>query len=67
MATTSREPVGYKIFSKIVRNNAMRQDPPEIYGWRAIALACSAGFGAMLFGMDSSIIGGVVVLKQFKE
>jgi hypothetical protein len=60
-------PVGYRIFSKIVHNEAMKQDPPEIYGWRAIALACSAGFGAMLFGMDSSIIGGVVVLDEFKK
>ena len=67
MGSLNTEPIGYKIFSRIVRNKAMQQDPPEIYGWRAIALACSAGFGAMLFGMDSSIIGGVVVLKQFKE
>jgi hypothetical protein len=34
-------PVGYKIFSRIVHNEAMKKDPPEIYGWRAIALACS--------------------------
>lgn len=78
-------PVGYKIFSKIVHNDAMKKDPPEIYGWRAIALAgsvcnppydlCSkqftdnakAGFGAMLFGMDSSIISGVVILPSFME
>lgn len=57
--------LGYKIFSKAVHNDAMRQDPPEIYGWRALVLAMSAGWGAMLFGMDSSMISGVVVLPSF--
>lgn len=47
MGSVSNIPVGYKLFSRIVHNPAMKQDPPEIYGWRAIALACSAGFGAM--------------------
>lgn len=32
---------GYRIFSKIVHNDAMKQDPPEIYGWRAFFLALS--------------------------
>ncbi|KEF51707.1 uncharacterized protein A1O9_12342 [Exophiala aquamarina CBS 119918] len=59
--------MGYRIFSKIVHNDAMKQDPPEIYGWRAFFLALSSGFGAMLFGMDSSIISGVVVLPAFKS
>lgn len=27
---------------KVVKNEAMKEDPPEIYGWRAYALACSA-------------------------
>lgn len=61
----STKPLGYRIFSKAVKNDAMRTDPPEIYGWRAIMLAMSAGWGAMLFGMDSSIISGVVVLPAF--
>ncbi|GAB7353706.1 hypothetical protein MBLNU459_g4109t1 [Dothideomycetes sp. NU459] len=34
----------------------MRNDPQEIYGWRVYALACSACFGGMLFGVDSGII-----------
>lgn len=29
------------ILQKVVRNDAMRSDPPEIYGWRVFALACS--------------------------
>jgi hypothetical protein len=55
MAASVDIPLGYKLFSRVVHNNAMKNDPPQIYNWRAIALACSAGFGAMLFGMDSSV------------
>jgi len=29
------------ILNKIVHNDAMKVDPPEIYGWRVYALACS--------------------------
>ncbi|KAK4187924.1 putative permease [Podospora australis] len=54
-----------KLLRKIVRNEAMATDPPEIYGWRVYLLACSACFGAMSFGWDSSVIGGVIVLPPF--
>ncbi|KAK3936230.1 putative permease [Diplogelasinospora grovesii] len=54
-----------RILQKIVRNEAMASDPPEIYGWRVYLLACSACFGAMSFGWDSSVIGGVIVLDPF--
>ncbi|KAK4248997.1 MFS sugar transporter-like protein [Corynascus novoguineensis] len=54
-----------RILQKIVRNEAMASDPPEIYGWRVYLLACSACFGAMSFGWDSSVIGGVIVLPPF--
>jgi sugar porter (SP) family MFS transporter len=54
-----------RILRKIVRNEAMASDPPEIYGWRVYLLACSACFGAMSFGWDSSVIGGVIVLPPF--
>lgn len=30
-----------RILKKIVRNEAMALDPPEIYGWRVYLLACS--------------------------
>jgi hypothetical protein len=30
-----------KLLQKIVRNEAMASDPPEIYGWRVYLLACS--------------------------
>jgi len=30
-----------RILKKIVRNEAMASDPPEIYGWRVYLLACS--------------------------
>jgi len=40
------------LLQKVVRNEAMKSDPPEIYGWRVFMLACSACFGGMLFGWD---------------
>lgn len=43
----------------------MATDPPEIYGWRVFLLAASACFGAMSFGWDSSVIGGVITLQPF--
>ncbi|KAM0329471.1 hypothetical protein ACHAQA_004780 [Verticillium albo-atrum] len=55
------------ILKKIVHNEAMQTDPHEIYSWRVLALACSACFGAMSFGWDSSVIGGIVVMKPFQE
>lgn len=55
------------MLQKIVKNDAMAHDPPEIYGWRVYLLACSACFGAMSFGWDSSVIGGVIVLPPFVE
>lgn len=54
-----------RILRRIVRNEAMATDPPEIYGWRVYLLACSACFGAMSFGWDSSVIGGVIVMPPF--
>lgn len=29
------------ILQRVVKNDAMKTDPPEIYGWRVFALACS--------------------------
>lgn len=76
---------GMWLLRKIVHNDAMQHDPPEIYGWRVYMLAFSvsgailpvdtpqglavhalirrqACFGAMCFGWDSGVIGGVIVL-----
>jgi hypothetical protein len=58
---------GAGFLQMVVKNDSMKQDPPEIYGWRVFALAFSACFGAMLFGMDIGIIGGVIVMDPFKE
>ncbi|KAF7715515.1 MFS-type Sugar/inositol transporter [Penicillium ucsense] len=55
------------LLQKIVHNEAMKTDPKEIYGWRVYALACSACFGGMLFGMDSGIIGGVLTMTPFED
>ncbi|KAJ5834369.1 General substrate transporter [Penicillium robsamsonii] len=55
------------LLKKIVHNEAMKNDPKEIYGWRVFMLACSACFGGMLFGMDSGIIGGVLTMPGFKK
>ncbi|KAM0277010.1 hypothetical protein ACHAQH_006194 [Verticillium albo-atrum] len=55
------------LLQKIVRNDAMKEDPSEIYGWRAFALACSACFGGLIFGCDTGIIGGVLRMPEFQE
>ncbi|MCJ1289880.1 hypothetical protein MMC34_001413 [Xylographa carneopallida] len=54
------------LLQRIVRNDAMKIDPPEIYSWHVLLLACSACFGGMLFGMDIGIIGGVLTLPAFE-
>jgi sugar porter (SP) family MFS transporter len=54
-----------RMLRKIVKNEAMSTDPEEIYNWRVLLLAFSACFGAMSFGWDSSVIGGVIVLDPF--
>ncbi|KAH0349674.1 general substrate transporter, partial [Aureobasidium melanogenum] len=54
------------LLQKIVKNDAMKEDPPEIYGWKVYFLAFSACFGGMLFGVDSGIIGGVLTMPAFK-
>ncbi|KAJ6079862.1 hypothetical protein N7467_009615 [Penicillium canescens] len=55
------------LLKKVVHNEAMKEDPKEIYGWRVFMLACSACCGGMLFGMDSGIIGGVLTMPGFKK
>ncbi|KAI9375396.1 general substrate transporter [Aspergillus egyptiacus] len=55
------------ILKRLVHNEAMRTDPPEIYGWRVYALACSACFGGMLFGVETGIIGGVLEMSPFRD
>ncbi|KAF2501033.1 general substrate transporter [Lophium mytilinum] len=56
---------GVRFLQYIVKNDSMKQDSPEIYGWRVFMLACSACFGGMLFGMDIGTIGGVLTLPAF--
>lgn len=36
--------ISARILQKIVRNEAMASDPPEIYGWRVYLLACSVSY-----------------------
>jgi hypothetical protein len=31
------------ILRRIIHNDAMKKDPPEIYGWRVFALALTVG------------------------
>jgi hypothetical protein len=64
---SSKPGFGAKILQKIVKNEAMTSDPPEIYGWRVFALSCSACFGGMLFGFDIGTIGGVLILPPFMK
>ena len=37
---------------KVIHNEAIKNDPVEIYGWRVYYLACSACWGGLIFGMD---------------
>ncbi|KAG9200794.1 hypothetical protein G6514_006650 [Epicoccum nigrum] len=63
---SGRISTGAKIIRSIVKNDAVKTDPPEIYGWRAFAMAGSACFGGMLFGFDIGTIGGVLELNEFQ-
>ncbi|OTA03067.1 hypothetical protein A9Z42_0034890 [Trichoderma parareesei] len=56
-----------KFLRAIVRNEAMRTDPDEIYGWRVFTLVFSACFGGMLFGWDTGSIGGILTMPAFQE
>ncbi|PNY28137.1 Quinate permease, partial [Tolypocladium capitatum] len=56
-----------KMLRSIVRNDAMRTDPDEVYGWRVFALVCSACFGGMLFGWDTGAIGGVLAMTPAQK
>ncbi|KAI4702964.1 hypothetical protein J4E81_001837 [Alternaria sp. BMP 2799] len=58
---------GAKFIRMIVKNDSIKSDPHEIYGWRAFAMAGSACFGGMLFGFDIGTIGGVLELKEFQD
>ena len=33
--------LGYKILSKLIKNDAIKVDPPEVYNWRVFALAAA--------------------------
>jgi hypothetical protein len=64
---SERAHLGARLLYVIVKNDSMKSDPPEIYGWRVFVLACSACFGGMLFGMDIGTIGGVLILPEFMK
>jgi len=55
------------ILQKVVKNEAMRSDPPQIYGWKVFFLSASACFGGMLFGWDIGSIGGILVMPSFMK
>ncbi|WYZ38722.1 hypothetical protein EsH8_III_000636 [Colletotrichum jinshuiense] len=52
---------------RIVKNDAMKEDPVEIYGWRVFALAAASCFGGMLFGWDIGAIGGVLAMEATQK
>jgi MFS family permease len=55
------------ILKKVVRNDAMKTDPEEIYNWRVFAVVAGSCFGGMLFGWDTGAIGGVLAMKATQE
>ncbi|KAF2876924.1 general substrate transporter [Massariosphaeria phaeospora] len=64
-AATAQAGLGARFLYKVIKNDSMKQDPFQIYGWRAFMMAFSACFGGMLFGMDIGTIGGVLTLPPF--
>ncbi|KAH6989722.1 general substrate transporter [Ilyonectria sp. MPI-CAGE-AT-0026] len=56
-----------KILQAVIRNEAMKQDPTEVYGWRVFALVFSACFGGMLFGWETGAIGGILSMAPAQE
>ncbi|KAL2670770.1 hypothetical protein Neosp_014572 [[Neocosmospora] mangrovei] len=52
---------------KFVRNDAIKTDPPEIYNLRTVVVSLIACGGALLFGMDMGVMGGVLTMDTFKE
>ena len=59
--------VGNRFLHRVVKNDAMKIDPPEIYNPRIFLLALTSCFGGTLFGMDIGIIGGVITMDTFEE
>ncbi|KKA27750.1 hypothetical protein TD95_001289 [Thielaviopsis punctulata] len=53
-----------RLLKKVVRNEAMREDPEEIYSWRIFALVAASCFGGMLFGWDIGAIGGILAMPE---
>jgi hypothetical protein len=51
----------------IVRNDAMKSDPDEVYGWQIFAPVFAACFGGMVFGWDTGAISGVLAMPATKE
>lgn len=56
-----------KVLRTIIRNESMKLDPDEIYGWRVFALVFAACFGGMLFGWDTGAISGVLAMEGTKK
>ncbi|SPO06990.1 related to quinate transport protein [Cephalotrichum gorgonifer] len=57
----------HNVLKRIIRNDAIRVDPPEVYNWRVLALTASSCFAGALFGVDAGIIGGVLAMPDFKR
>ena len=56
-----------KVLRTIIRNDAMKHDPDEIYNWRVFALVFASCFGGMLFGWDTGAISGVLAMEGTKK
>ncbi|KAM0231524.1 hypothetical protein ACHAP5_011027 [Fusarium lateritium] len=56
-----------RVLKKVIRNDAMKTDPEEIYNWRVFAIVAGSCFGGMLFGWDTGAIGGVLAMTATQE
>ncbi|KAL3459586.1 general substrate transporter [Aspergillus heterothallicus] len=53
--------------SRILKNEAIRSDPPEIYNARVVFVSLVACGASLLFGFDMGVIGGVLTMRTFQE
>ncbi|KAL4931357.1 sugar porter family MFS transporter [Aspergillus undulatus] len=50
----------------ILKNEAIRSDPPEIYNARVVMISLVACGASLLFGFDMGVIGGVLTMNAFQ-
>ena len=55
------------VLRRVVRNDAIKVDPPEVYNWRIYAFAIIVSFGVLAYGYDSAFIGTTITRSSFRR